>query len=60
VPGTNDENIISALNEILAEREKFNAFNLVVGNLYTQHFYYICTHYANVNRPQPLALHELF
>jgi hypothetical protein len=37
-----DENILKELNSILEEKEKFNAFNLVVGSLITMNFYYIC------------------
>jgi uncharacterized protein with NRDE domain len=36
-----DERILEKMNLIMSEKEKFNSFNLIVGNLESMNFFYI-------------------
>ncbi|KAL4437750.1 hypothetical protein ABPG74_012425 [Tetrahymena malaccensis] len=57
---TINEKIYEELNEILKELNQYNAFNLVIGSLVTNSFYYICNPYNKKQKitPKPELLEQ--
>ncbi|KAL4483807.1 hypothetical protein ABPG72_006182 [Tetrahymena utriculariae] len=55
-----NQKIQDGLNEILKELNQYNAFNLVIGNLTTNNFYYICNPYSKKQKitPKPHLLEQ--
>lgn len=51
------ENILKKLDEILQEKDKYNGFNLIVGDLESNAYYYISNKYKG---SQPAVLEEGF
>lgn len=49
-----EENIYKHLIQLLDEKDKFNGFNLIVGNLELGVYFYISNHYKG-KQPVPLA-----